>query len=163
MMPPHHNRALPCIPATKDTATVMSHTPENKCTACKGSTCCTYITQQIDTPRTKLDFSNLLWQVAHQGVHAFRDEDIWYLLFESRCTQLLPGGGCAIYDTRPQACRDHSNDSCEFDTPREEGFDLHFRNYDELLAYCKKKFKNWDKPKDKKDKKKSGKKDKKKK
>ena len=127
----------------------MKITPANKCASCKGATCCTYITQQIDTPSTKRDFSNLLWQISHQGVHVFRDEGVWYLLFEGRCTHLLPDGRCAIYETRPKPCRDHSNDYCEFDAPREEGFDLHFKDYEGLLAYCKKKFKHWDKPKDK--------------
>lgn len=126
----------------------MNHTPENKCASCKGATCCTYITQPIHTPRTKKDFSNLLWQVAHQGVHAFRDEGTWYLLFESRCTHLQPNGRCGIYETRPHICRKHSNEYCELDAPREEGFELHFQTYDELLEYCKKKFKHWDKPKD---------------
>ncbi len=123
----------------------MNHTSENKCASCKGATCCTYVTQQIDTPRSKREFSDLLWQVSHQGVQAFRDEGTWYLLFEGRCTQLLPDGRCGIYETRPHICREHSNDCCEFDAPREEGFDLHFKGYDELLEYCKKKFKNWDK------------------
>ncbi|OIQ96988.1 flagellin N-methylase [mine drainage metagenome] len=125
----------------------MNHTPENKCASCKGATCCTYITQPISTPRTKKDFSNLLWQVAHQGVNAFRDDGTWHLLFESRCTHLQPDGRCGIYETRPHICRKHSNEYCEFDAPREEGFELHFQSYDELLEYCKKKFKNWDKPK----------------
>ena len=125
----------------------MNDTPENKCASCKGATCCTYITQPINTPRSKEDFSNLLWQVSHQGVHAFRDEGTWYLLFEGRCTHLQSDGRCGIYETRPQACRDHTNDYCERDVPREEGFELHFQDYDELLEYCKKKFKNWDKAK----------------
>ncbi len=125
----------------------MNHTPENKCASCKGATCCTYVTQQIDTPRTKADFSNLLWQVSHQGVQAFRDEGIWYLLFEGRCTHLQADGRCGIYETRPQVCRDHSNDCCELDAPREQGFDLHFPDYESLLQYCRKKFRSWDKPK----------------
>ena len=111
-----------------------------------GATCCTYVTQPIDTPRAKEDFSNLLWQVSHRGVHVFRDEGAWFLLFEGKCTHLQPDVRCGIFETRPQACRDHSNDHCELDAPREEGFDLHFRIYDELLDYCKKKFKSWDKP-----------------
>ncbi|HXU92777.1 MAG TPA: YkgJ family cysteine cluster protein [Gallionella sp.] len=128
-------------------AVIVDHTQINKCASCKGSTCCTYVTQQIASPRTKLDFSNLLWQVSHRGVHVFRDEGIWYLLFEGRCDHLQPDGRCAIYETRPEACRDHSNDACEFDAPRETGFDLHFGTYEALLEYCKKRFKNWDSPK----------------
>jgi Fe-S-cluster containining protein len=121
--------------------------PANKCAACHGSLCCTYITHQIATPRSKLDFSNLLWQVAHQGVQLYRDGGIWFLLFEGRCAHLQNDGRCAIYATRPQACRDHSNENCEFGDGREVGFDLHFEHYQDLLKYCKKKFKNWDETK----------------
>jgi hypothetical protein len=37
-------------------------TAENKCSLCApASTCCTYITQPFDTPRSKEDFDYLLW------------------------------------------------------------------------------------------------------
>ncbi len=35
---------------------------------------------------------------------------------------------------------------CYCDAPSEDGFDLYFENYDDLLKYCKKRFKSWDKP-----------------
>lgn len=123
---------------------------KDKCASCTGSLCCTYVTQAIPTPRTKLDFSNLLWQVSHVGVEVFRDEGEWHLLFEGRCSHLQPDGRCGIYETRPLTCREHSSDNCEKDTDGEVAFDKHFKDYESLLAYCRKKFKNWDKPKDKK-------------
>lgn len=125
------------------TATRIEITPENKCGFCTNSKCCTYITQAIDTPRTKYDFEHLLWQVSHENVRAYKDEDGWYLLMETRCTHLQPGGRCGIYEARPQICRDHSNDYCEYDAPAEEGFDLYFPDYQTLLKYCKKRFKKW--------------------
>jgi len=128
---------------SRDTSN-LTITPENKCSFCKKSICCTYITQQIDTPKTKRDYSNLLWQVSHEHVAIFKDGGEWNLLIEGNCAHLLPGGGCGIYDSRPQACRDYSNDYCEFDTPAEEGFKLYFPTYDSLLKHCYKKFKNWD-------------------
>lgn len=159
--------SLPVLPNNQETsgdtiidAEIISIAVENKCISCKGSTCCTYITQQIDTPRSKRDFSDLLWQVSHDHVSVFKDEGIWYLLVEGRCTHLQPDGGCGIYETRPHVCRKHSNEYCEFDAPREEGFDLYFHTYDDLLKYCRKKFKHWDTTKNEK---KSGKKGKKKK
>lgn len=118
-------------------------TPENKCGFCTNSTCCTYVTQEIDTPRSKYDFEHLLWQVSHENVKAYKDEDGWYLLVEARCTHLLPDGRCNIYEHRPQICRDHSNEYCEFDAPAEDGFDLYFEDYRSLLKYCKKRFKRW--------------------
>jgi hypothetical protein len=118
---------------------------ENKCSRCLGSTCCTYITEPLGSaPRSKTDFDHLLWQVSHQGVSLYKDSDGWFLLFEGDCAHLQGDGGCGIYDQRPQICRDYDNDWCEFDEPAERGFELYFRNYDELLAYCRQRFKRWD-------------------
>ena len=119
-------------------------TPENKCSFCTGSICCTYVTQHIDTPRSKADFQHLLWQVSHDHVKAYKDEDGWTLLIEAKCQHLQIDGACGIYATRPQICRDHSNEYCEFDASSEDGFDLYFQDYEELLTYCKKRFKRWE-------------------
>ena len=118
-------------------------TPENKCSFCEGSKCCVYITQQIDTPRSIDDFDHLLWQMAHKDIQVYKDEDGWFLLAMNKCQFLLPQGGCGIYETRPQVCRDYKNDFCEYDAPAEEGFEFYFRSYDELNKYCKKRFKKW--------------------
>ena len=115
----------------------------NKCDLCTNSKCCTYVTQQIDTPRSKYDFETLLWQVSHEGVGAYKDEDGWYVMFEGRCSHLLPDGRCNIYEIRPMICREHSNDYCEYDAPAEDGFDMYFPDYESLLRYCKKRFKRW--------------------
>ena len=118
-------------------------TSENKCSYCTGSICCTYITQQIDTPKSKKDYEHLLWQVSHENIRIYKDEDGWTLLVEAKCLHLQLDGGCGIYETRPAICREHTNDYCEFDAPSEEGFDLYFPDYDSLLKYCRKKFKKW--------------------
>ncbi len=127
-----------------DTKSEIEITPENKCSFCTGSICCTYVTQHINTPRSKVDFQHLLWQVSHDHVKAYKDEDGWTLLIEAKCQHLQIDGACGIYATRPQICRDHSNEYCEFDASSEVGFDLYFQNYEELLAYCKKRFKRWE-------------------
>lgn len=118
-------------------------TSENKCSFCAGSKCCSYVTQQIDTPKSKADFETLLWQVSHQNVGTYKDEDGWFLIFDTKCSHLLPDGGCGIYEVRPEICREHSNDYCEYDAPAEDGFDLYFPDYASLLKYCKKRFKRW--------------------
>ena len=120
-------------------------TKENKCSFCEGSKCCTYITQQIDTPRSMTDFDYLLWQTSHQDVQVYKDEDGWFLLINRSCLHLLPDGRCGIYDTRPIICREHDNDYCEFDSKAEDDFELYFDGYHSLLKYCKKRFKTWDK------------------
>jgi uncharacterized protein len=118
-------------------------TSVNKCDLCTNSKCCTYVTQQIDTPKSKYDFEILLWQVSHKNVAAYKDEDGWFILFETECVHLEMDGRCGIYQDRPTICRSHSNDYCEFDAPAEDGFDLWFPDYDSLLVYCKNRFRKW--------------------
>ena len=120
-------------------------TPENKCSFCTGSTCCTYITQHIDTPRSKTDFEHLLWQLSHEHIRVYKDEDGWTLLVETKCLHLQVNGDCGIYDNRPTICREHTNDYCEYDAPSEDGFELYFPDYQSLREYCIKRFKKWDK------------------
>ena len=119
-------------------------TADNKCSRCAGSKCCTYITEALGAaPRSKTDFEHLLWQVSHQGISAYKDSDGWFLLIEAACSHLQTDGACGIYSSRPPICRDYDNDWCEYDEPAENGFQLHFRNYEELLSYCKNRFKTW--------------------
>lgn len=120
-------------------------TSDNKCSFCTGSTCCTYVTQHMDTPRSKEDFRQLLWQVSHENIKLYKDDDGWTLLVDGKCQHLQVNGDCGIYDERPDICREHTNDYCEFDAPSEDGFELYFENYFDLLKYCKKRFKSWDK------------------
>ncbi len=119
-------------------------TAENKCGFCANTRCCQYVTQKIPGPRSKADFQHLLWQVSHRNVETYKDTDGWYLMFITPCVHLEEDGGCGIYETRPQICRDYSNDYCEFDSPPERSFLLHFPNYPSLLEYCQKRFKKWD-------------------
>lgn len=122
---------------------IIPITPENKCSFCKGTKCCSYISQQIDTPRTIEAFDFLAWQLSHRDVQLYKDEDGWFLLINNPCQHIQADGGCGIYQHRPQICRDYENDYCEYDEPAEQHFELYFRNYDELNAYCSERFKRW--------------------
>ena len=118
---------------------------DNKCDRCTNSICCTYTTEALGVaPRSKADFHHLLWQISHAGVELYKDESGWYLMFQGKCEHLATDGRCGIYETRPAICREYTNDWCELDQPAEEGFELYFHNYQELLTYCKKRFKRWD-------------------
>ena len=119
---------------------------EEKCGYCTNTTCCTYITQELDTPRSMEDFDTMLWQLSHENIQAYKDEGDWYLLMLNRCRHIKKDGRCGIYDIRPQICREHSNEDCEFNTPSgEDDFDLFFPSYEALDKYCRKRFKTWDK------------------
>lgn len=119
-------------------------TSENKCSYCTQSICCNYVNIEIDTPRSRADFDQLLWQVAHDNISFYKDEDGWFMTISSRCGFLSDRGECGIYDSRPTICREYTNEFCEFDEPAETHFDLHFRTHAELLAYCRQRFKRWD-------------------
>jgi len=134
------DRSIPIKPVGQ-----LAITAENKCSFCRGATCCTYLTQQIDAPRSMEDFDLLLWQISHVNTQVYKDDDGWFLLVNNRCRHLANDGRCLVYDERPQVCRDHTNDDCEFEGPcGHDDFEQFFPDYESLLAYCRKRFKNWD-------------------
>ncbi len=119
-------------------------TNENKCDFCSAK-CCQYITQEIDAPRSIHAFDVLLWQISHNGVHVFKDDNGWYLLSMTRCDHLQPDNRCGIYEVRPLICREHTTDGCEYDVGIDEGCELYFQTHKELDDYCRERFKKWDK------------------
>jgi len=131
--------------AIKNIPVGVTITAENKCGFCTNSKCCTYITEELVTPRSMHDFDHLLWQISHRDIQVYKDEDGWYLLINNSCLHLLHDGRCNIYHDRPKICREYTNDFCEFDQASEEGFDLFFENYPSLLKYVKNRFRTWDK------------------
>ena len=82
----------------------------------------------------------MLWQVSHEGIEIYKDDDGWYLLVHAPCGHLQTDGACGIYTQRPPVCRSYSNDFCEYDEPAERHFALHFRTYEDLLQYYRKRF-----------------------
>lgn len=121
----------------------LAVTTENKCGFCTGSLCCTYITEGLSTPRSKSDFNHLLWQISHDNVEMYKDDDGWTLLFKTLCSHLQIDGRCGIYEIRPTICRDYTNDYCEYDSAPEENWELYFKDHAQLYAYVQKRFKHW--------------------
>ncbi len=118
---------------------------DGKCGKCKKSICCNSINQKIPTPRSKEDFDHLLWQVSHENINIFKDADGWFLHIKAHCDHLLPGGVCGIYEKRPWVCREYENDFCEYDESIDQASEHFFANYQQLMKYCRKRFKKWDK------------------
>jgi Fe-S-cluster containining protein len=116
----------------------------SKCLRC-GSACCRYITVKIDTPRSMLDFDNIIWQLSHKNVRLFHDKTGWFLLVSNSCEFLAKNGKCSIYEERPITCRHHSALYCEFDSPVEKTALHYFEDAISLKKFCKKKFKKWHK------------------
>lgn len=115
----------------------------HKCLKC-GSACCKYLTVSIPTPRSKLDFNNLLWQLYHRHIRAYKDDNGWYLLIDAPCIKLESDGRCGIYSQRPVTCREYSVDNCEYGSTMKEIAALYFPTARSLDDYCRTRFKQWD-------------------
>lgn len=112
---------------------------DSQCSKCLPSKCCTYFALAVDNPESRKDFEAMLWQVAHEKVSFYIQKNQWYMMVHNRCRFLTSANQCAIYETRPYICREHSTKDCEY-TSDEYGFSEHFRSYDELLIYIKENY-----------------------
>ena len=122
----------------KSTATSMPASGDVKihsqCAQCRPAKCCGYFSVEMDEPETPRDYDDMLWMLAHRSVSIYVDEGDWFLMVHTQCTFLdLETNGCRIYETRPQMCREHSVDDCEWHGPY--NFDEHFHTYHELKKW----------------------------
>lgn len=113
----------------------------SKCDSCLPAKCCLYISMEIDSPETRNDFEYNLWMIAHEKVSFYIYRKTWHINFYSRCKFLWKSNQCKIYDKKFSVCRGHSTDSCE--ATGDYDFPEHFKTYDELLNYIKKKYPRW--------------------
>ncbi|MEX2560210.1 MAG: YkgJ family cysteine cluster protein [Pirellulales bacterium] len=84
------------------------------CNYCSAK-CCKYFALPLDTPTTRKDFDYIRWYLLHGEASVFIEEGSWYLLVHTHCKHLQPDNRCAIYETRPQICRDYAIDNCEYE------------------------------------------------
>ncbi len=109
-----------------------------KCARCLPAKCCRYFSLEIDRPTSKRDYDDLLWFLAHGNVSIYLTDSSWFLMVHNDCVFLNQKTNlCKIYETRPQMCMEHSVDECEFDS--DYGFDEHFKSYDDLMRWMKRK------------------------
>ena len=106
----------------------------SNCDACDGA-CCKYVTVQIATPRRPIDFDELRWFFAHDGLEVFIDDGAWFLRINRPCRHLDPGGRCSVYDRRFLLCRMHDAATCERSARQMP--DTLFRTRDEFEAWFK--------------------------
>ena len=111
------------------------------CAECIPAKCCMYFSTEIDAPESVRDFDDILWMIAHRDVEIYTKRKRWYMMVRTPCRFYDPTRGCLIYPSRPRICRQHHTDGCEFD--EEYAFDLHFRSYEELERYVRKRFPKW--------------------
>jgi len=123
------------IKTKTDKTTNMS---SDKCAACAGK-CCRYTLVDLPAPRSRLDFNNYAWYLAHEDIEIYYDDKKWYLAVNNRCRYLDENNRCMIYEKRFEACRDHTDENCEFDS--DYVADLIFDDPFQLLEFAEKRFK----------------------
>lgn len=75
--------------------------------------CCTYVSLEIDAPKSETDFDSIRWYLAHKRINIYADHDgSWYFLVNSECENLT-SAGCAIYEKRFNICREYDAATCE--------------------------------------------------
>jgi Fe-S-cluster containining protein len=87
---------------------------ENLCEYCTGR-CCRYFALPIETPTSRRDFDFLRWYLLHGRASLFTEDGTWYLMVHTECKHLEPDNRCAIYEHRPQICREYTTANCEYD------------------------------------------------
>jgi uncharacterized protein len=108
------------------------------CKCC--STCCSYVTIEIDKPDDKNSWDALFWYVNHENVFVYIDnEDSWCVEFTTPCKQLLPDKKCAIYENRPYVCQNHDSDNCENNNINESPYKELFKTPEDIKKYMIKK------------------------
>lgn len=118
-------------------------TPENKCGYCWGATYCTHLTSGL-TRRAPCKISMCCCAELAPGYPGVQGQRRLVSPGKQPLSALQPGGRWGIHETRPQICREQANDSCEFAGPSgHEDFELFFSDDEALLAYCRARFKNW--------------------
>jgi Fe-S-cluster containining protein len=67
---------------------------------------------EIDPPKSKEDWREIVWYVLHKGVRVFKEDGDWYVEFAGDCDALTPKGLCRVYEERPDICRDYDAETC---------------------------------------------------
>jgi len=87
---------------------------KNKDLCADCSLCCEAVTIELDPPTDYEDLDNILWYVLHKDVVVYLDEeDDWYISFKAKCEALDDAKLCTAYNTRPNVCREYTQDGCE--------------------------------------------------
>ena len=107
------------------------------CTLECGARCCRYVTTAIQAPRVTVDWDEIRWWLAHDGVMVTKDEDGWMLHVQTRCRHLLPDNRCGIYETRMMACEEYDAANCEF--TGEVDYQVHLRTEEDLADHLERR------------------------
>lgn len=107
------------------------------CTQDCRARCCRYITISVATPRSREDWDEMRWWLAHAGVLVTKDEDGWSVHVETRCGNLGRGNACDVYPHHMKTCKDYDASHCEFTGPLD--YDLELESELDLARYLERR------------------------
>ncbi|MBU8920363.1 MAG: YkgJ family cysteine cluster protein [Bacteroidales bacterium] len=122
-------------PKGKQKKKLKNKKAKNQCEDCIPAKCCMYFSVEIDEPEDMDDWNDMLWIMTHRDVQIYMDDERWFVMVNNPCRFYDPVKGCMIYPVRPNICRTHTWEDCEFE--RDYDFDLHFHSYEELERYIR--------------------------
>jgi hypothetical protein len=90
-------------------------TPVENADLCRGcTTCCTYVTIEVDTPRSAWEYDQWIWALHHRGIELYVERpEKWFLHIGTTCDQLGHDGRCMIHGRHPVLCREYDPRACE--------------------------------------------------
>src|SRR5687767_3045278 len=106
----------PTLPSPLDSPRgALDLSPAENAELCTGCVrCCTYITVQVDSPRSAWEYDQWIWALHHRNVSLYVETpEKWFLHFETRCDHLGGDGRCGIHGRHPVLCREYDPRSCE--------------------------------------------------
>ncbi len=106
-----------------------------KCVDCE-ALCCKYISVEIDAPEDQESVDHLRWFLYHDKVSIYIQDGQWHLCVDVRCKQLKDDKKCRIHYDKPDICKGHGTDECEFGNP-DFKLDAEFKDWDDLRTYLK--------------------------
>ena len=136
----------PHAPGADDGRDAGGFSAEDNAGLCAGcSTCCSYITVEVDKPRTPREYDQWLWAIMHRHISLYVERpERWFLCIETPCESLDAGGRCGIYGRHPVLCREHDPRWCERRLPLAD-IRAWFRGAPELEAWIRRERpKHWD-------------------
>ncbi|MFH1741515.1 MAG: YkgJ family cysteine cluster protein [bacterium] len=108
------------------------------CAKCKGL-CCKYITVDIEEPKDDEDLDNIRWYLIHDGISILVEDERWMVKVDARCKHLQADYQCAVYNRRPEACKQYDTENCDYRTVSENLPKAYreFEEYGRLRRYVK--------------------------
>jgi len=100
--------------------------------------CCRYLALPIEKPTTARDYDDIRWYLMHAGISVFVEDGDWYIQIQTRCKNLNADNRCAIYDARPQICREYEPGDCDY-SGGDYGYEHHFTHPQQVEDFYQRK------------------------